>query len=95
LATKLESSISTLPNFYNKSDINAIRLEIDRKFGDYYTTSQVDSAIDQKYTFSNPGTNRQVRWLSLGSITYPTASLGDALYTVLRNTFYTEYDHER
>jgi hypothetical protein len=87
LASKVDNTITSLPNFYNKSDINAIRLEIDRKFGDYYTTSQVDSAIDQKFLFSNPATDQFKRWIKLGSITYPTALLSDRLYSVMRIYF--------
>jgi hypothetical protein len=55
--------------------------------GQVYTKAEIDSAIDQKYTFSNPGTNRQQRWLKLGTVTYPTSLLSNSLYTVLRITF--------
>jgi hypothetical protein len=55
--------------------------------GQVYTKAEIDSAIDQKYTFSNSASNRQMRWLKLGSVTYPTSLLANSLYTVLRIHF--------
>jgi hypothetical protein len=55
--------------------------------GQVYTKAEIDSAIDQKYTFSNSASNRQMRWLKLGSVNYPTSLLSNSLYTVLRIHF--------
>jgi hypothetical protein len=55
--------------------------------GQVYTKAEIDSAIDQKYTFSNSASNQQMRWLKLGSVTYPTSLLANSLYTVLRIHF--------
>jgi hypothetical protein len=80
IAGKADTNVANLPNFHNKQDIERI-------LGSYYTRVEIDSALDQKFTFFNPGTSQFNRWIKLGSITYPTASLNDCLYSVLKIYF--------
>ena len=44
LSAKADYNAANLPNFHNKQDIEDM-------FGDYYTRTEIDSAIDQKFTF--------------------------------------------
>jgi hypothetical protein len=60
--------------------------------GQVYTKAEIDSAIDQKYTFSNSASNRQMRWLKLGSVTYPTSLLSQQPLHSIENTFHTEHN---
>ena len=66
--------------FFNKT-------EITNMLGNFYDASQIDGVIDQKYIFSNPGGNLNLRWIRLGEIEYPTNQLNDAKSIIFRINF--------
>ena len=45
IAGKADTNVANFPNFHNKQDIERI-------LGSYYTRFEIDSALDQKFTFS-------------------------------------------